>query len=91
MRPLAGYELVADWHEVWSAEYWREYLGALGGRIGYAVQLLCARLPQRAFCFSRLHAARLRAEGLRGEVTVLEGEYAGSREPTRADLGRTWK
>ena len=35
------------------------------------------RLPQRAFCFSRLHAARLREEGLRGEVTVLEGEYRG--------------
>jgi glycosyltransferase involved in cell wall biosynthesis len=39
------------------------------------------RIPQRAFCFSRLHAGRLRAEGLRGEVTVLEGEYAGRAEP----------
>ena len=27
---------------------------------------LCARVPQRAFCFSELHAARLREEGLRG-------------------------
>jgi glycosyltransferase involved in cell wall biosynthesis len=36
---------------------------------------------QRAFCFSRLHAARLRAEGLRGDVTVLEGEYAGPLVP----------
>src|ERR1700730_5928436 len=66
LRPLTRYRLVVDWHEVWSRAYWREYLGALGGRIGYAVQLLCARLPQHAFCFSRLHAARLRAEGLRG-------------------------
>jgi glycosyltransferase involved in cell wall biosynthesis len=78
VRPLARYALVVDWHEVWSRGYWREYLGALGGPIGYAVQLLCARVPQRAFCFSRLHAQRLRGEGLRGEVTVLEGEYAGS-------------
>jgi glycosyltransferase involved in cell wall biosynthesis len=77
-RPLGGYGLVVDWHEVWSREYWREYLGGLGGAVGYAVQLLCARLPQRAFCFSRLHARRLRAEGLRGEPTVLEGEYAGT-------------
>jgi glycosyltransferase involved in cell wall biosynthesis len=68
---------VVDWHEVWSRSYWREYLGRLGGAIGNAVQRLCVRLPQRAFCFSRLHAARLRSEGLRGEVTVLEGEYAG--------------
>ncbi len=81
LRRLGGFSLVVDWHEVWSRGYWLEYLGPLGGRIGYAVQLICARLPQRAFCFSRLHARRLREEGLRGEVTVLEGEYTGSLEP----------
>jgi glycosyltransferase involved in cell wall biosynthesis len=75
-----GYELVVDWHEVWSRGYWRSYLGRVGGAIGYRVQLACARLPQRAFCFSRLHGERLRAEGLRGELTVLEGEYAGALE-----------
>jgi glycosyltransferase involved in cell wall biosynthesis len=78
LRGLGGYALVVDWHEVWSATYWRDYLGRIGGAIGHAVQRLCARVPQRAFCFSRLHAARLRAEGLRGEPIVLEGEYAGS-------------
>jgi glycosyltransferase involved in cell wall biosynthesis len=83
-RPQGRYGLVVDWHEVWSRAYWREYLGGLGGAVGYAVQLLCARLPQRAFCFSRLHARRLRAEGLRGEPTVLEGEYAGSLEAPTA-------
>ncbi len=36
-----------------------------------AVQRLCARVRQRAFCFSRLYAERLRAEGLRGEITML--------------------
>ncbi|HEY7933300.1 MAG TPA: glycosyltransferase [Solirubrobacteraceae bacterium] len=76
-RKLGRFDLVVDWHEVWSGEYWREYLGPLGGRIGRAVQMLCARIPQRAFCFSRLHAGRLSQEGLRGGVTVLEGEYAG--------------
>ena len=74
-RLIWRFELVVDWHEVWSRSYWREYLGAIGGPIGYTVQLLCARLPQRAFCFSELHARRLRAEGLRGEVTVLRGQY----------------
>jgi glycosyltransferase involved in cell wall biosynthesis len=78
VRPLGGFGLVVDWHEVWSGSYWEEYLGAVGGRVGRAVQRLCARVPQRAFCFSRLHARRLRAEGLRSEPTVLEGEYAGS-------------
>jgi glycosyltransferase involved in cell wall biosynthesis len=80
VRPLHRYELIADWHEVWSSEYWREYLGA-AGRLGALVQRRCARLRQRAFCFSQLHARRLRAEGLRGEVFVLEGEYDGPLEP----------
>jgi glycosyltransferase involved in cell wall biosynthesis len=79
-RPLGRFRLVVDWHELWSRDYWLDYLGAAGGRVGWAVQRLCARLPHRAFCFSRLHAGRLRESGFRGEVTVLEGEYAGERD-----------
>lgn len=81
VRPLRGFRLVVDWHELWSADYWREYLGPVGGRIGRAVQSLCLRVPQRAFCFSQLHARRLRAAPVNGELTVLEGEYAGPLEP----------
>jgi len=77
-RGRGRFVLFVDWHEVWSRAYWREYLGPIGGAIGYAVQLAGARIAQRAFCFSRLHAERLRSEGLRGDVTVLEGEYAGA-------------
>jgi glycosyltransferase involved in cell wall biosynthesis len=80
LRRPCGYGLVVDWHEVWSAAYWRQYLGRVAGPVGHLVQRLCARVPQRAFCFSRLHAARLRAEGLRGEPILLEGEYAGTLE-----------
>ncbi len=78
-RARGRYALTADWFEVWSDHYWREYLGGAGGRVGALVQRLCARVPQRAYCFSELHARRLRAEGLRGAVTVLRGLYA---EPT---------
>ncbi|MGH3993792.1 MAG: glycosyltransferase, partial [Pseudonocardiaceae bacterium] len=81
LRRLCGYGLVVDWHEVWSAAYWRMYLGRLGGLVGRAVQKVCMRLPQRAFCFSRLHRDRLLAGGLRGPVMVLEGEYAGDLTP----------
>jgi glycosyltransferase involved in cell wall biosynthesis len=81
LRPLRRYRLVVDWHEVWSRSYWIEYLGPLAGRVGDAVQTLCLRVPQRAFCFSNLHAARLRERRVNGELTVLEGEYAGSLEP----------
>jgi glycosyltransferase involved in cell wall biosynthesis len=79
-RRLGGYRLVVDWHEVWSAGYWREYLGPRLGRVGELVQRLCVRVDQRAFCFSRLHAERLRALGLRGEPEVLRGEWAGTLE-----------
>jgi glycosyltransferase involved in cell wall biosynthesis len=80
-RPLGGFELVVDWFEVWSRAYWREYLGPLGGRVGALVQRTCAHVRQRAFCFSELHAARLREEGLRGEPIVLRGLYAETIEP----------
>jgi glycosyltransferase involved in cell wall biosynthesis len=84
VRPLARFGLVVDWFEVWSRSYWRDYLGGLGGRVGELVQRLCALVPQRAFCFSELHAARLREEGLRGPVTVLRGLYADAAEPASA-------
>jgi glycosyltransferase involved in cell wall biosynthesis len=84
LRPFRRYGLVVDWFEVWSRSYCHDYLGGLQGRIGALVQRACAAVPQRAFCFSELHAARLRAEGLRGEVTVLRGLYSGSLQPPPA-------
>jgi glycosyltransferase involved in cell wall biosynthesis len=86
-RPLGRYGLLVDWFEVWSRQYWRGYLGGLGGRVGELVQWACARVPQRAFCFSQLHAKRLRELGLRGPITVLRGLYVGSQKaacPPRA-------
>jgi glycosyltransferase involved in cell wall biosynthesis len=87
VRPLGRYGLVVDWFEVWSRQYWRGYLGGAGGRVGELVQWACARVPQRAFCFSELHAKRLREQGLRGPITVLRGLYAGNKKvacPARA-------
>jgi glycosyltransferase involved in cell wall biosynthesis len=69
--------VVVDWIEVWSREYWREYLGRLGGAVGEAVQKLCMRVPQRAFCFSRLQRAHLQEGGLRGAVTIVDGLFDG--------------
>jgi glycosyltransferase involved in cell wall biosynthesis len=80
-RRLGRYRIVVDWHELWTREYWLGYLGGVGGRVGWWVQRLCLRVRQRAFCFSRLHARRLRELGLSGEPTVLEGEFTGPREP----------
>jgi glycosyltransferase involved in cell wall biosynthesis len=79
-RKRGRFRLVVDWHEVWTREYWREYMGSLGGRIGWEIQRACLRVPQRAFCFSRLHEQRLQEQALRGELTRLEGQYAGPME-----------
>ncbi len=87
VRPLWRFGLVVDWFEVWSRSYWHDYLGGIGGRVGALVQRACVAVPQRAFCFSELHARRLREEGLRGEVTVLRGLYTGPTEPARASEG----
>jgi glycosyltransferase involved in cell wall biosynthesis len=81
VRPLRRFGLVVDWFELWSNAYWREYLGGMRGRVGYAVQWLCLRVRQHAFSFAELTAARLRAAGLRGDVTVLRGLYAGALSP----------
>jgi glycosyltransferase involved in cell wall biosynthesis len=73
LRPLGRYRLVVDWWEVWTRDYWREYIGTLIGTVGWGVQRLCIRLRQHAICFSRLHACRLHAEGFRGRLTLLRG------------------
>jgi glycosyltransferase involved in cell wall biosynthesis len=80
VRRIGRYRVAADWHEVWSDHYWVEYLGGLKGRVAAFVQRACARIPQRAFCFSDLHARRLEELGLRGDPTVLRGEWAGALE-----------
>ncbi len=80
-RRRGGYRLLADWHEVWTGEYWRSYVGGLAGTVGLLVQRACARVDHVAFCFSRLHAGRLVAAGYAGEPIVLEGEYAGDLTP----------
>jgi glycosyltransferase involved in cell wall biosynthesis len=82
-RNRGRFRLLVDWLEVWTPDYWREYLGPLRGRIGWLIQRTCLRIPQRAICFSRLHERRLREEGFTGELTRLEGLYAGSTETTQ--------
>src|SRR5204862_2671370 len=79
-RRRGGFAVVVDWHELWTREYWRDYLGRLGGWIGWRVQRACLRVPQRAFCFSRLHERRLREQEVNGTVTRLEGQYTGATE-----------
>jgi glycosyltransferase involved in cell wall biosynthesis len=84
LRRRSGYRIVVDWHEVWTRRYWRRYAGAVAGTLGWLVQRACIRVPQRAFCVSRLHLQRLVAEGYRGNASLLPGEYAGPTHATPA-------
>jgi glycosyltransferase involved in cell wall biosynthesis len=67
--------VVVDWFEVWTREYWLSYMGPLAGRLGFAVQRLCARLPDQSFTYSRLFEQRLRSYGHRAPITRLTGAY----------------
>lgn len=70
-------KLVVDWHELWTKQYWTDYLGPVGGRVGYFVQWLCTLMPDQNFAFSRTHASRLK----HGRVTQLTGEFVGGERP----------
>jgi glycosyltransferase involved in cell wall biosynthesis len=72
-RAAGGPPIVTDWIEVWSPDYWRRYLGPIGGRIGAAVQKLCIRLTANAFTLSELTANALRANGYRKHPVILKG------------------
>ncbi|MBA2361841.1 MAG: glycosyltransferase [Actinobacteria bacterium] len=85
LRRARGYRLFVDWIEVWTRNYWREYVGGVVGEIGWRIQRLCASSPHRAFAFARLHAQRLAELGHAGEVTVLDGLYAGGVSPVRTE------
>jgi glycosyltransferase involved in cell wall biosynthesis len=73
VRRFRRFKVVVDWFEVWTREYWLEYLGRLAGRLGWLTQRMTARTQHEALCFSRLHARRLDVLGHRGSITLVEG------------------
>jgi glycosyltransferase involved in cell wall biosynthesis len=79
------YELVVNWLEIWTREYWRQYAGVLIGTTGWLVQKACVLMPHTAYCLSRLHADRLVAAGYHGTPVILPGLYAGAVAPTPAE------
>ena len=83
-----GPAVVTDWVEVWGREYWRDYLGTLGGAVGMAVQKLCIALTRTSFTLSDLAAAALREQGYRGDPVILKGIYDGPILPAPSELRR---
>jgi glycosyltransferase involved in cell wall biosynthesis len=85
---IGGFAVVTDWVEVWPREYWRSYLGPLGGAAGAAVQKLCISLTGRSFTLSEGTAATLCEQGYRGQPVVLKGIYDGPILPPPAQTQR---
>jgi glycosyltransferase involved in cell wall biosynthesis len=90
-------KLVVDWLEVWPREYWISYTGGLFGRVGYAIQQLCMRLPDQGVTYSVLHEKRLgahrapvlRLTGLATEMPeAAESSTAPESEPEVVFAGR---
>jgi glycosyltransferase involved in cell wall biosynthesis len=75
LRPIFRYQLVVDWHESFTRDYWQELAGRGAGWLAWQAQRLCARIPHRAVAFSRLHADRVRRDGHRAEVNVFRGQH----------------
>ena len=69
----SGAVMGVDWHEVWSTQYWRQYLGAPKGTVAALVQRSAVWSSPLAFPVSEHTARKLRAQGLRGEMHVLPG------------------
>jgi glycosyltransferase involved in cell wall biosynthesis len=64
--------MVATWHEVWGAEYWRSYLGRLAP-ISALVERLAARAPHAIIAVSRQTSTRLVDElGVKAPVRTIE-------------------
>jgi glycosyltransferase involved in cell wall biosynthesis len=52
-------DVVVDWHEFWSAQFWRSYAGPIIGRFGYWVQQLCLGVSPAILVSSTVNADRL--------------------------------
>ena len=86
----AASALVVDWFEVWSRDYWIEYLGPVGGRIGTGRSgALPARAPASVLLLAAARTASPRARAFEASSTVLEGLYAGPLEAGEPAARRT--
>ncbi len=65
--------VAVDYLEVWGRRQWIGYAGRLMGNVAWSLQRLAIAATPIATCHSQLSAARLRAEGFRGELVVSPG------------------
>jgi glycosyltransferase involved in cell wall biosynthesis/putative flippase GtrA len=63
--------LTASWYEFWGSDYWRDYFGGIGGRVGDIVERASIRLPNAIASCSDHTTQRLLAAGARCPVETI--------------------
>ncbi|HEX8762643.1 MAG TPA: glycosyltransferase [Candidatus Saccharimonadales bacterium] len=74
VRPIATLrrkKMYATWHEVWGKEYWNNYLGGAGGKIGAVTEWLAMHMPHVIVSNSNHTTKRLRAAGSKKQIVTV--------------------
>lgn len=51
--------MTTTWYEFWGRDYWRSYLGVIGGSVGALLERIGTRCPRRILSVSEMTTARL--------------------------------
>lgn len=71
--------LSVTWHEVWGAQYWRQYLGRLGF-LAAGIEGLSMRLPDRIIAVSEMTKSRLISSGVNPHKIIVVPNSVNSAE-----------
>lgn len=64
--------MIVTWHEVWGRLYWKQYLGNFLGEVGFIVETLSARIPDRMISVSAHTTKKLKSMlGRKREIVVI--------------------
>lgn len=74
----ADAQLVVDWWEVLSPEWWRSHAGLVAGSIGVRSQQRAAQTTHQPLVYSKLHASRLDLIGTERPPVQVEGIFEPS-------------
>jgi glycosyltransferase involved in cell wall biosynthesis len=65
------YKLFITWHEIWTLEYWQNYIGNLLGLVGYAIQLTCLHLSTHIIANSSFTKQKILALNEKKKVNII--------------------
>jgi len=69
-RPVK-YLLIVEWFEIWSKQYWKDYLGSIRGLIGFGMQKFATKLADLRVAFTS--RCQIQLGGLNSKNLLLPG------------------